>query len=351
MFEEQGIAIGKFMPLHKGHEHMIKFAAGMLDTLLVLVSGSEDDEIPLSERYEWVKEFVSREQLFNVCVIHHTDNSPTPINIDEDGTVLDEEFQQYWVDEFIRVSKSATHVVSSDLYGKVLAERMGLEWLPVDPNRKIVPISATAIRKDPVNNFEYISDYAASFKSSARKRITVVGAESTGKSTLTKLLAREFSGSLSTEYGRVISEARGLNLSGRDFDDIFRGQIAQDKVIEKNSVSPFMFIDTEAYTTYLFGQIYLGKNLDYISQYAEQEDKIDLYILMKSNVEFVQDGGRILEEQSRRDKFFDDMKSFLVMNNKNYVIIDEDNHRKRYNQASRAVFKELYYNMKEYEND
>jgi nicotinamide riboside kinase len=103
-----------------------------------------------------------------------------------------------------------------------------------------------------------------------------------------------------------------------------------------------MFIDTEAYTTYLFGQIYLDKNLDYISQYAEQEDKIDLYILMKSNVEFVQDGGRILEEQSRRDKFFDDMKSFLDMNNKNYVIIDSDSYKKRQHEAVWSVFKEFY---------
>jgi HTH-type transcriptional repressor of NAD biosynthesis genes len=212
-----GITIGKFMPLHKGHELMIDFGAAMLDDLVIMVSGNEDDEIPLTQRYKWVSEYVEQRRFHNVVVQKHVDKSPAPVNVDDHGTVLDPKFQKYWIKEFNRAEPEATHIVSSDFYGQKMADLMGLEWLPVDPLRETVDISGIEIRNDPERNFEYISDVAKPYFTT---KVAIVGPESTGKSTMTRRLAQVFDAAQVHEYGRTLSEAKSNDLTYGDFIQI-----------------------------------------------------------------------------------------------------------------------------------
>jgi len=328
-----GITIGKFMPLHLGHELLIEFGSAMMDKFYVIVSGKLTDAIPLKTRYDWVCDFVKLNNLYHVDVIYHIDDSPTPIDIDEYGTVLDKPFQRYWANEFQIITASATHVISSDHYGKAIADTMGIKWLPVDPMRETINISATEIRNNISSNYQYLSDVVKPYY---QKRIAIVGPESSGKSTMTKDLSCVYHTVSAHEYGRTISEVRGLNLTENDFADIFHGQ---NELI--NSASKYgnnvVFTDTEAYTTYLFGKLYLEKDLDYIRRYAITEQQIDLYIILAPTVKWVDDGNRILGEQQKREDFFNELVKFVVDTGKQYVIIDSERWSDRLQQSLNAV--------------
>lgn len=302
-----GITIGKFMPLHKGHELMIELGAALMDELQVVVSGKETDVISLSTRYNWVRQFVSERGLYNVQVHMHNDQSPPPINVDENGTVLDLDFQLYWVYEFMKIDDRITHIVSSDRYGQVLSDRMNLQWMPIDPNREMVKISATKVRENPTKYFQYISDVAKPYYV---KKVAVVGPESTGKSTLVKSLGESLNCSTVSEYGRTISEAKKNDLNSDDFMDIMYGQEVLIDIAVRNATTPLVITDTEAITTYLFSKIYLGELDKKILDFAKQQN-IDHYIVLAPTVNWVDDGSRVLGDQDEREKFFEEIVDLL----------------------------------------
>lgn len=323
MSKRVGVTIGKFMPLHKGHESMIKFGSMMLSELVVVVSGKLTDEINLSVRADWVREFCRKEQLTNVTVVRHIDESPEFTSVDENGTVLDEDFQQYWRNEFTNIVPDATHFLSSDKYGKVMADLMEAEWLPFDPGREMLEISATKIRNDVQTYFWYISDVA---KPHFVKKVAIVGPESCGKSTLVKYLADTFGCAFANEYGRTISVEKSNDLDFIDFLDILNGQEALIDIAVKNTTVPLMITDTEAYVTHLFAEIYLRPECTSPFSVFEARAKLqnfDLYIVLSPTVPWVNDGSRVMDKQQARWDFYERLISFLKENNKPFVTIDD----------------------------
>jgi len=319
-----GLSIGKFMPLHKGHELMLDFGVAMLDKMNIVVSGNENDGIPLTVRYDWVR--TKYKDNPNVKVHYHMDESPEPVNVDENGTVLDPEFQEYWKNEFARMVPHATHFVSSDMYGKTMADLLGIKWLPVDPKREMVNISATLIRNDPVTHFGMISDVAKPYFT---RKIAIVGPESSGKSTMIEQLADHFGSETVNEYGRTLSEVNGNDMSKDDFLDIMNGQQALIDIAVKKATSPFVFIDTEAYTTYLFSKIYLGEYMDEILEFSHNQE-IDHYIVLSPNVDWVDDGTRVLGDQQKREQFFEEIINILQKQDKSFDVVEDMDYRERF---------------------
>jgi len=325
-----GLTIMKAMPLHRGHELMIEFGSKMMDRLWVVVSGKLTDSIPVATRYNWVCEYVERNNLRNVGVIYHIDESPAPVNVDENGTVLDPEFQEYWKNEFIRILPHGclplTHFVSSDMYGKTMADLLGIKWLPVDPKREMVNISATLIRNDPVTHFGMISDVAKPYFT---RKIAIVGPESSGKSTMIEELADFFGSETVNEYGRTLSEVKGNDMTKEDFLDIMNGQQALIDIVSNKAMSPFVFIDTEAYTTYLFSKIYLGEYMDEILEFGHNQE-IDHYIVLSPNVDWVDDGTRVLGDQQKREQFFEEIINILQKQDKSFEVVEDMDYKKRF---------------------
>jgi NadR type nicotinamide-nucleotide adenylyltransferase len=328
-----GITIGKFMPLHVGHELMIEFGIAMCNELNIIVSGKETDVIPLSVRWAWVNEKYGH--LPNVFVHDHTDESPTPINVDEHGTVLDSEYQEYWKNEFTRMAPHATHFVSSDFYGQTMADLLGIEWMPVDPLREMFEISATQIRSNPIKYFQYISNVAKPYFT---KKIAIVGPESSGKSTMVKNLAHHYNGNIVHEYGRTLSEAKKNDLTKDDFMQITEGQQALIDIAINKGRSPYLFIDTEAYVTYLFSKIYLDEYTEEILEYGKNQE-IDHYIVLAPTVKWVNDGTRILGDQEKRERFFNNLTAILIEHKKSYTIIDSKDFAAREQQAINYINK------------
>ncbi len=66
-----------------------------------------------------------------------------------------------------------------------------------------MPVSGSAVRQDPLGNWEHLP---LPVRPHFTKRVCVTGPESTGKSTLTKDLARHFETLYMPEYGRIYDE-------------------------------------------------------------------------------------------------------------------------------------------------
>lgn len=328
-----GTTIGKFMPLHVGHELMIEFGIAMCNEFNIIVSGKETDVIPLSVRWAWINEKYGH--LPNVFVHDHTDESPTPINVDEHGTVLDPEYQEYWKNEFTRMAPHATHFVSSDFYGQTMADLLGIEWMPVDPLREMFEISATKIRNNPIKYFQYISNVA---KPHFTKKIAIVGPESSGKSTMIKKLAHHYNGNIVHEYGRTLSEAKKNDLTKDDFMQITEGQQALIDIAINKGRSPYLFIDTEAYVTYLFSKIYLDEYTEEILEYGKNQE-IDHYIVLAPTVKWVNDGTRVLGDQEKREEFYNGLIAILTLHGKSYTVIDSEEFASREQQAIECINK------------
>ena len=316
-----GVTIGKFMPLHMGHETMIEFAAKELDKLVIIVSSDEEDapfqhsDMHLAARYHIIKEKYAHYK--NIRVVMHKDTIGDPISVDEHGTAQDDAFWQYWLKVFSKHAPKATHFVSSDRYGKEAAKRLKIVWMPVDPDRELVNISATEIRNDPIANWKYI---AKEFRHYYVKRVVVVGPESTGKSTLVKDLGKFFGSPAVPEYGRIKTEQMGDDLwEQADFYEILSRQHTLNDIATNQTENGLVFVDTEAYTTFLYGRTYIEQTIWGI-EHAAIEEHFDLYVLVPPAIPWKDDGTRVMPGQGDRQRFFDQMLEFLQFSNKPFIV-------------------------------
>jgi NadR type nicotinamide-nucleotide adenylyltransferase len=140
-----GVIIGRFMPPHSGHVFLFDFARSMCDELYIFVCTLAHEPIPGTKRYEWVRELAPES-----TVIHITEEIPAARR-DATGAVV------IWA-ETIRghVPKPIEYVFASEQYGFELAEILGARFVPVDPDRRNIPVSASIIRERPYAHWRYI---------------------------------------------------------------------------------------------------------------------------------------------------------------------------------------------------
>jgi HTH-type transcriptional repressor of NAD biosynthesis genes len=302
MNKKIGVTVGKFQPLHSGHELMIEMAASQLDELVVIVSsncaefrGSNN----LDHRHQLIKEkYAGR----NITVVKYQDTIQDPVSVDEHGTATDDAFWACWITVFDILAPNATHFVSSDRYGNEAAKRMSLHWMAIDPDRELVDISATRIRANPHKEWKYISK---EFRPDYVKTVVVVGPESCGKSTLVKDLGRAWGSPAVPEYGRIMTEIVGdRDWTKLDFYQIVARQQAMNRIAAQQSQNGLVFIDTEAFTTYLYAVEYLNADSTTLQSMASREE-FDLVIVVSPDLPWVDDGSRVMPDQRARDTFFE----------------------------------------------
>ena len=170
--------LGKFLPPHNGHVYLVNFALNFVEHLTVLVGTLKAEPIPGRLRYEWMREMFPEAE-----VIHFTAENPQEPHEHPD-------FWQIWHDTIREVLPvGPDYLFASDSYGTKLADILGARFIPVDLNRSLVPISGTAVRKNPLANWDYIPSCVRPY---FVKKICIMGPESTGKSVLAARLAKHY---------------------------------------------------------------------------------------------------------------------------------------------------------------
>lgn len=276
----KGLVLGKFMPLHQGHIHLIETAARQVDELTVLVCSIKSEPIPGALRYGWMKE-----QFPKLRVLHVTDENP---QVPEDHRF----FWEIWVDTIRRnCPEGLDSFFSSEQYGFELASRLGIRHVLVDLERKTVPISATKIRANAQQYWQYVPEVVRPYFC---KRVVLTGPESTGKSVLAQKLAAHFDTVFVEEYGRTYCEEHGMDLSPLDFAHIAGGQLLlEDEAARK--ANQVLFCDTDLIVTQVWAEIFFQYCPPWIRQ-ASHERRYDLFLLMSPDIPWVDDGTRAFEE-------------------------------------------------------
>jgi NadR type nicotinamide-nucleotide adenylyltransferase len=282
------LVLGKFLPPHAGHEYLASRARGMADDVVVLLLAHSGDSIPVELRHRWLEEMLPWAEVRSGVADHPIDYT--------DPSVYD-----LWAATIREVTgrDGFDLLLTSELaYGDMTAERLGARHVLVDPARSVIPVSATAIRADPYANWAFLSPAVRAWYA---KRVCLLGAESTGTTTTTAALAARYGTTWVPEYGREYSvpkDARGEAWSTDEFVHIARRQQALEDEAARGA-NRVLFCDTDALTTALFHEQYLGSPAPEVEAVAWSRS-YDLTFLTADDFPWVDDGTRVSPEARRR---------------------------------------------------
>lgn len=273
-----GFVVGKFYPPHKGHKHLIDTARAQVDRLVVLLPHHPSQIIPGELRKAWL------EEIHPDCEIHLV-----PDELEDDG-------EQWAAFTLAHLGRAPDVVFSSEDYGPRFAGFMNCRHVMVDRQRAAVPISGTAIRRAPLDHLDWLEPCVRAY---FVPRVVLIGAESTGKTTLAQLLAERFATSWVPEYGREHWERKVAGLSMSDLLPGWNSEefvhIATEQQHRENaaarSANRVLICDTNAFATGTWHERYYGYRDARVDAIGAR-DRVDLYVLTEPDIPFVQDGFR-----------------------------------------------------------
>lgn len=276
------------MPPTKGHLHLIQFACAVADEVCLMV-GTQPGEPYVEERVAALRAATERMPV-RVANIHRTlPQRP------EDAA----DFWPMWRG-FLRELGMREHgdfIVASDPYGAKLAEITGGEFIPYDVERSIYPTRATAIRENPLRHFDEI---LPEFQPYLRQRVTILGAESTGKTTLSCDLATALDCHWLPEWARpYLEQTTTPEVDLPKMRAIWRGQRALQRQGRLLLDKPFVIQDTDLFATVGFWKQWQPSTLPRALIADALADRSDLYLLTPANIPFEADplryGGDVRE--------------------------------------------------------
>lgn len=170
-------------------------------------------------------------------------------------------------------------------------------------------------------------------------RICIVGTESCGKTSLTKMLAKRHQTSWVEEYGRTYCEQDLCMdedlLCYEDYGTIAarRYDMEQEAALSANRV---LFVDTAAMSTNYFCLLYEGREHPMVSAYQEREH-YDAYIYLTDDVAFVEDGLRKNRNRDNTRFLFEKMLYANAKRHGSEIFKVSGNYNERLNKAIAIV--------------
>lgn len=270
-----GVTVGKFFPFHRGHEHLIREARRRVDELVVLVGHRPGDSIPGGVRAGWI-----RDRHPDVTVIETEDDLP--------------EAPEPWAERALALlgGRKPDLAFTSEDYGPAWAAAMGACHESVDPARESFPISGSELRADLSAHWDMLTPPA---RAHLARRVAVVGAESTGTSTLAEALGRHYATSWTPEYGRWYWEGRRHTPGNERWDTDEFVRIARAQQFLEDDLARLanrvLVCDTDALATHVWHRRFMGGYSSRVEAIADRRS-YDLYLLTEPDFPFVQDGTR-----------------------------------------------------------
>ena len=271
-----GVVIGKFYPPHHGHKLLIDTARAQVDNLSVIICGKPDQNPPPKLRAEWLREIHPDVQVLEIDDIYGND----------DDSQLWAKLTLGWL------GFRPDLVFTSEDYGYPYAHYLGSRHIQVDKARQIVPISGTLIRANPLQYWKFLEPCVRAYYA---KRVCVLGAESSGTTTLAQALAEHYQTSWVPEYGREYCENKAVegdlnHWVSAEFSQIAAEQLRREDLAARQA-NRLLICDTDAFATSIWHIRYLNEPSPAVEAIAATHH-YELYLLTDVNIPFVQDGTR-----------------------------------------------------------
>jgi HTH-type transcriptional repressor of NAD biosynthesis genes len=358
---QHGLVIGKFYPPHAGHHFLIRSAAESCDRVTVVVMGADVESIPLATRVEWVRQA-------------HGGRSGVAVVGVRDNLLVDYESEVAWSGHVALMREAIARgphgiagiavdaVFASEAYGAELARRFDAADVRLDALRATYAVSATKVRADPVAEWDALEPPVRAWFA---KRIVIVGAESTGTTTLSMDLARalrtrggphaltrwvaEYGRELTVQklaVARALAGVRGLpepTVFDLDWDDADFERVALRQCTDEDAAAqaggPVLVCDTDALATTVWQERYCGRSTEPVRTIAQEMPPRTLYVLTDHlGVPFYDDGLR--DGERLRPWMTDRFREVLEKSGARWIEVRGDR-ASRLGQAIAAVDAEL----------
>ncbi len=296
-----GVVIGRFLPLHLGHVSLLETASELVERLSVVVATSPGDPIAASTRQGWI-EAVLPNAAVHFAAAH---DRSAPESLEGWGRYLRQTFG------------SVDRIIGSNACTRDLAVSIGANHTVLDPNRAAIAADGD-ILGDPASHWSLMP---ATVRGHFQKRLTIVGPESVGKSTIAAGLAGRFGGPHVPEYGRPYERFRHAgDYRAWELVEIARTHNAHRRALARQA-GPVVFEDTDPLMTAVWCEMLLGRSVEAVEALIEQPDH---YILLGPDAPWKADPIRYFGEPAMREKFFTLIRAKLEQFGASYTLVDGD---------------------------
>jgi NadR type nicotinamide-nucleotide adenylyltransferase len=259
----RALVIGKFVPPHAGHAALVEHARTLADAVDVVVCDLPGQRPDAASRVRWMAAIHPEARVRAVDdVCTHGPGPCAP------------ECSPRWAAHLRALGLGPWDVVvTSELYGEPFAAALGARAACFDPDRGRVAVSGTAVRGDLRGHWLRLHPVV---RAGLVRRVVIVGAESTGTTTLATALADRLAAPWVPEYGRTFTLERAAAEGGVEaiewrpehFAHIAREQVAHEDAairavvdappVWPNQDGPWVVCDTDALATSIWHERYLG---------------------------------------------------------------------------------------------
>lgn len=270
----RGLTLGKFAPFHRGHQMLVETALAEVDELVVMVYATDVTDVPLQVRAGWIRALYP-----TVRIIEAWDG---PDGYGDTPEICGEQ-ETYILKKLGRLR--VTHFYSSEFYGDHVSRALDAVDRRIDEARSAVPISGTALRADYFAGREYI---APQIYADLITKVCFMGAPSTGKTTLARVMAEQHKTVWMPEYGAEywLEHQVDRRITLEQFEAIAPEHNRREDTLTLRSRN-YLFCDTNPITTYVFAKDYHGCAGPVLTRLArEAERRYDLFFLCDMDIPY-----------------------------------------------------------------
>ena len=300
--------------MHRGHLDAIMRAKKENEKVYVIVCGYDNEEragninMTLKERTAIVRKIFRNDEIIKVLTINDTD-----LGIDESMSKENWIIWQNKVAELLYSTlKYSDEIVwyVAEPYYKEMLETYNILKAKVTLIDKVVPVSGTLIRENPLKYWKYI---VREYRNNLCKNILITGTASEGKTTLVRDISTYFGIDHSEEFGRddLLAKCKtDTDLTADDFVDFLIGQSVDTCNRVRNNDQGVFISDTDNLVTLMYASAYVDDPNIPITK-EEYESKVlptakslagrvkwDKIFLLPPKNKFVDDGSRYMKQST-----------------------------------------------------
>jgi len=325
------LVTGTFNPPHMGHVHLIKAAIEKRDHVVVVVLAQPHDRVSAVDRAKALQQDCVAEGVAEsaMTIVHGYESTPYEL---DDESAWDSNARV--IQAHLRQTPPVDLLVTSEKSGDKFAKKLGIHHFSFDPDRNLVPVSSTQIRKDLIGNWHLLGPGSRELLAI---RAVIIGAESTGTTTTTlalqaalKARGGNFTATNSIrEYGRDLTmrkkeQAESMGLvenavpwTATDFVEIAVVQQQLEDVAARTG-GPVVCCDTDVFATIIWERRYLGDKAS-LAMPPTNQNRI-YFVTQPDGVPFIQD--KIRDSEDLRDSMTREFEDDLIGTGRSWVSLD-----------------------------